>query len=345
MSDAKLEAYFFTAIFLVVLVVVGMVFYPFLGSIALAVVLATLTAPLHKQVRKHIASESVAAMLVTALVTLAIIAPAIGLSFLLVGEAQNITENVKAHDYDYIPAVFDSYKANITDVFPSLSNITFSDVVQKSIENFDTLVTRTISFTGNFLLKFFVALIALYYFIKDGKRFLHEIIRLSPLEDSEDVAIVEKLNKVSHSLIRGTLVIAVLQGLLTGVGFLVFGIPNPVLWGSFAAISALIPTLGTSIVSAPAIIYLFATGNIAAGIGLIAWATLIVGLVDNVIGPNLIGNGAKIHPLFVLLSVLGGILLFGISGFIIGPLLFGFLMALSEIYKVKIKQIHELSAQ
>ena len=190
------------------------------------------------------------------------------------------------------------------------------------------------------MLKFVVAIIALFYFVKDGRSFLSEIVKLSPLKDSEDVMIVRKLDRVTHSLIRGTLVIAVLQGLLVGLGFLVFGVPNPVLWGSLAAIGALIPTVGTGIVTAPAIVFLAFSGHLAEAVGLFAWAMLVVGLVDNIIGPKLIGSAAKIHPLFVLLSVLGGISLFGIAGFLLGPLIFGFLMALAEIYKVKIKEMH-----
>jgi predicted PurR-regulated permease PerM len=118
-------------------------------------------------------------------------------------------------------------------------------------------------------------------------------------------------------------------------------VPNPVLWGAIAAIGALIPNIGTSVVSIPAIIYLFVTGNVPQAIGYIGWSVFVVGLVDNIIGPRLIGGSARIHPLFVLLSVLGGIAMFGISGFLLGPLTVGLLVALAEIYKVKIRQIHE----
>jgi predicted PurR-regulated permease PerM len=219
--------------------------------------------------------------------------------------------------------------------------VTFIDIFQDSFRSLGSHFAGAVTNTAGLILKFFVALIALYYFIKDGRQFLDELIKLSPLEDSEDVAIVHRLDKVTHSLIRGTLVIAALQGLFVGLGFTLFGVPNPVLWGAIAAIGALIPMVGTGMVTAPAIIYLFLTGNVAAGIGLLAWSMLLVGLVDNIIGPKLIGNGARIHPLLVLLAVLGGIALFGISGFLLGPLLLGFLMALSEIYKVKVQELHK----
>lgn len=344
MSEAKLEAYFFTAILLVALLVVGFLFYPFIGSIALAIVLATLVAPFHTLVLQKVKHKSVSAFLVTVLVTCAIILPAIGLVVLLVDEVRNLTEQLSTYDFSLMPSFVAGYEEQFVEMFPFASSMfDFNTIIQDAFENAGAHLTKAITSGANLLLKFFVALIALYYFIKDGKKFLYEIMKLSPLEDSEDVAIVRKLDKVTHSLIRGTLVIAALQGIFVGVGFLLFGVPNPVLWGSVAAVSALIPTLGTGLVSTPAVIYLFMTGSPIAGIGLIAWSMLIVGLVDNIIGPKLIGNGAKIHPLFILLSVLGGLALFGIAGFLLGPLIFGFLVALSEIYKVKIQELHALS--
>ena len=340
MSEEKLEAYFFTAILLSALIIVGVVFYPFVGSLALAVVLASLASPFHHWLRERIVNKNIAAFIVTAAVTLSIILPAIGLSFLLVDEVQDISENVASYDLSHVPRVLQSYHERLTEIFPPLAAVDFSGILQTSFEGLGEHFEKLITSTASFILKFVVAIIALFYFVKDGKRFLNEIVQLSPLKDSEDVMIVRKLDKVTYSLIRGTLVIAVLQGLLVGLGFLIFGVSNPVLWGAFAAIGALIPTVGTAVVTAPAILYLMLTGHLAEGIGLLAWSMLIVGLVDNIIGPKLIGDVAKIHPLFVLLSVLGGIALFGIAGFLLGPLLFGFLMALAEIYKVKIKEMH-----
>jgi predicted PurR-regulated permease PerM len=345
MSEAKLEAYFFTAILLVTLLVVAVIFYPFIGSLALALVLATLVAPFHTALLARTHNETLSALTVTLLATCAIILPAIGLIILLVDEIRSISQSITSYDLNVIPDFISTYQARFIETIPLASSINISEIVQTSLQNLGTHFAGVITSTTSMILKFFVALIALYYFIKDGKRFVHELIHLSPLNDSEDEAIVHKIDRVTHSLIRGTLVIAALKGLFVGLGFLLFGIPNPVLWGSFAAISALIPTLGTGIVTAPAIIYLFVTGQIAEGIGLTAWSVVIVGLVDNILEPKLIGGGAKIHPLFVLISVLGGLAVFGIAGFLLGPLIFGFLVALAEIYKVKINELHEIALQ
>ncbi len=340
MSDAKLEAYFFTALILVVLFVVGILFYPFFGSLALALVLATLVTPFYHHVNKHIKNDGVSAAIVTVVVILAIVIPATGLFFLLLDELNGLVNSLVGYDFSHLPDFLNVYKQKILDVFPLLNSININEILRSFIQGVGSYVTGALTNTAMFVLKFLVALIALFYFIRDGNKFINEIIKLSPLVDREDLAIISKINGVAHSLIRGTLVVALLQGILTGFGFLLFGVPDPILWGSFAAFGALIPTVGTSIVSIPAIIYLFATGQTVAAIGLSAWAMFFVGLIDNFLGPKLIGNGAKIHPLFILLSVLGGVFVFGMSGFLLGPLLFGFLLALSEIYKVKIQEIH-----
>ncbi len=343
MSDAKLEAYFFTAVLLITFTVVLVIFYPFFGALALAVVLATLVSPVYKDLNIYIKNKSVSAFIVTLMVLLAIIIPATGLFFLLLDEVNSLLVHLMSYNFADIPSFLMLYKGKLVEILPVFDSVSLSEVFQGFVQGVGSYVGNILTNMAGFILKFLVAVIALYYFIRDGERFIEELIKLSPLVDYEDRAIVEKLNNVAHSLIRGTLVIAVLQGVLTGFGFFLFGVPSPILWGSVAAFGALIPTIGTSVVSIPAVIYLFFTGHTVAAIGLAAWAMLFVGLIDNILGPRLIGNGAKIHPLFVLLSVLGGLAVFGISGFLLGPLVFGFLLALAEIYKIKIIEIHKRS--
>lgn len=343
MSEQKLEAYFFTTIFISVLVLVGILFYPFIGSLALALVLAILVAPVYRALVARTNRPGLTAALVVLIVTLAVILPAAGLTALLVDEAMGIRESLMAFDISNVPALFHGLSDKIHAVVPATESINIASTVQ-SVTQYAGLVAAGI-FTGTMsaLFSFIIVIIALFYFLKDGERFLKEIIKLSPLSDDEDVQIIRKLERVTHSLIRGTLVVALLQGVLMGTGFLMFGVPNPVLWGAVAAVGALLPNIGTAIVSVPAILYLIYIGHIPQAIGFIGWAVLVVGLIDNVVGSRLIGNGARIHPLFILLSVLGGIALFGIAGFLLGPLIFGLLVALAEIYKVKVREIHERS--
>ena len=141
---------------------------------------------------------------------------------------------------------------------------------------------------------------------------------------------------------------AATQGVVSGIGLSLFGVPNPVLWGVVAGFAALIPTLGTSLVLIPAALFLLTKGAFVAAIGLFIWALFAVGLIDNFLSPRLVGKGAQLHPLLVLLSVLGGISLFGPAGLILGPLCSSLLLALLSIYhqeKFFRKETHPLRTQ
>lgn len=340
MSEAKLEAYFFTAVFVGVLVLVGAILYPFIGEIALAVVLATLATPTYSVVRARVRHDGCAAFLVVCAVALAVLLPATGIFLLLVEEVQEITRYATTLDAGALPEFFAYLNAKARAVLPFLPALDLAALFRGITGNISTLVTGAITSAAMVIFSFFITSIALFYFIKDGSLFVEVFFKLSPLTDAEDRQIIHKLRAVTRSLIQGTLVIACLQGILTGMGFLIFGIPNPILWGSVAAVCALIPNVGTSIVALPAIVYLVLTGDPIAGAGLAAWSMLLVGLIDNVLGPKLIGAHTQIHPLFVLLSVLGGMSVFGVAGFLLGPLTFGLATALFEIYKVKVRELH-----
>jgi len=188
------------------------------------------------------------------------------------------------------------------------------------------------SSVGKVFLALFLSLLAFYCLIKDGQSLRDFYIRISPLPDEDDERILVKLHATVNSVIRGTLVIAVIQGFLTGIGFMIFGIPNPTLWGSIAAITALVPTVGTAIVLIPGIIYLSIASGTAPAVGLTIWGLVAVGLVDNFLGPQVMKRGVAIHPFVILLSVLGGLSFFGPIGFLIGPLIISLLFALLEIY-------------
>ncbi|MBP9749444.1 MAG: AI-2E family transporter [Candidatus Pacebacteria bacterium] len=345
MSEAKLEGYFFVALFVSILAIVGYIFAPFFGSIATAVVLSTLVYPLYERFAKWSKQPGFAALLLTSMVTLAILLPAAGVFFLMIGEVQGITQAISTNELFELPQGLTAFTERVVQAIPALALIEYATLMEHAIGAIGAGVGNLVTGTADMVFKLFITILALFYLLRDGKYFLFGLIKLSPLTDDEDVLIVNKLKTVSVSLIRGTLVVSVLQGLLTGIGLALFGVPNPVLWGSVAAVCALIPTIGIGIVTLPAIVYLFATGDIVAALGFTAWAALFAGTIDNILGPKLIGNGAKMHPLFVLLSVLGGLLAFGPAGFLIGPLLFGLLVALSEIYMVKVKMLHSLSAR
>ena len=158
------------------------------------------------------------------------------------------------------------------------------------------------------------------------------LIELSPLNDKEDEGVFDRLELAVNSVIKGNLVIALVQGVLTTIGFMLFGVPNAILWGTVAAVAALIPGIGTGLVFIPAVAFLFFTGANVPAFGLFIWGALGVGLIDNFLGPKLVGSGMKLHPLLVLLSVLGGLMYFSPAGVFLGPLSLSLLFALLSIY-------------
>lgn len=158
------------------------------------------------------------------------------------------------------------------------------------------------------------------------------VVSWSPLQDSDDKMIFGKLERAIDSVVKGKLLIALIQGALTAFGFLMFGVPNAALWGMVAAVSALIPAIGTALVIAPAVAFLFLNGAVGGAVGLVVWGVGVVSIIDNVLGPKLMGRGLQLHSFVILLSVLGGIAFFGPVGFILGPLTVSLLFALMDIY-------------
>ena len=166
---------------------------------------------------------------------------------------------------------------------------------------------------------------------------------MSPLKDTEDIAIFNRVADSIRAVVTGTVLVAIIQGVLAAVGFSIFGIDRAILWGSIGAFGALLPGIGTAGIMVPAVAYLFYMGTFGSAIGLLVWAIATIVIVDNFIGPNLMSRGSNLHPFIVLVSVLGGVSLFGPIGFILGPVSVSLFMVLLEIYGVYMDSDPELS--
>jgi predicted PurR-regulated permease PerM len=221
------------------------------------------------------------------------------------------------------------------DLYPAYSFDAFNvtDILQKGLEwlfgNLDTVFSGA----SKVALSLFVLLLALFYFLRDGRELKRQIVALSPLADDDDHKIFRKLERTIFSIFAGSIAVGIIQGVLTGIGFAIFGVPNPALWGSVAAVAALIPGIGTSLILVPAVIYTFFTGSTGDVVGLAIWSMFAVGLIDNFLAPIFVNRGVKIHPFLILLSVLGGIIFFGPIGFVLGPIVLAFLFSLLDIYR------------
>jgi predicted PurR-regulated permease PerM len=196
------------------------------------------------------------------------------------------------------------------------------------VGNFGSIISKF----SNIAMMVFLSLIAFYFLLKDSIKLKNAVIKISPLSEKNTNKIIITLGDTTKTVIRGSLIITMVQGILVGIGFWIFGLDNPVLWGSVSIVTSLIPVVGAALVIIPGIISLVISGNIFAAIGLATWSILLVGTSDNFLRPYLIGNNSYVHPLLVLFSVLGGLAIFGATGFLLGPLALSFFLTLIEIY-------------
>jgi predicted PurR-regulated permease PerM len=186
--------------------------------------------------------------------------------------------------------------------------------------------------TLNLLLQLLVLFYALFYFLIDGPRILQRILRFIPLEPGQKEELLERFVSVTRATLKGSLLIGLIQGGVAGLAFWVAGVPGPAFWGTVMVVLSIIPAIGASLVWIPAVIYLFMAGQVAAGVGLLAWCAIVVGTIDNLLRPRLIGRDARMSDLMILLSTLGGIVLFGAVGFVVGPIVAALFVTIWHIY-------------
>jgi len=342
--ENKTHYYFFLLILIGAGLLTFLIFYSYLTSLLLALVFAVMFRPFHRFVSRVLSkgdeSSSISTFVTLFAVAVLFIIPTLLLGKQIYVESEQlyyglIDEGSRSTLITDLNSLSQSISNKLYGVFPTYNFDSFNitTYVQNFLEwafaNLDTI------FSGVAKLAFqiFIMLFAMFYLLRDGGKFKADVIALSPLDDNYDVKIFSKLRQAIKSVVLGSLFVGVIQGLLTGIGFYIFGVPNPALWGSLAVISALIPGIGTSLVLVPGILYLFFASTQLHAIGLLVWALLAVGLVDNFLGPILMNRGMQIHPFLILLAVVGGLSYFGPIGFIAGPLIVALLVALLEIYK------------
>jgi predicted PurR-regulated permease PerM len=186
--------------------------------------------------------------------------------------------------------------------------------------------------TAVFFFHLFLMLYAMFFFLLRGKEYLARILYYIPLAPDSENRLVAKFVSVARATIKGTLVIGVIQGGLGGLGFVAAGIQGWAFWSVVMVILSIIPGIGTALVWVPAVIYLFAVGFAGKAIALGLWCALVVGMVDNLLRPRLVGRDTEMSDLLVLISTLGGIIAFGATGFIIGPIVAALWVTVWEIY-------------
>lgn len=328
MNSEHLASNFFLVLVVVTTAIVALIFLPYLNAIVLAIVFAILFGPTYRELQKLFSgNESIAAFVSVILAIIIILVPLVFFGITVFNEAQSVYAGLVSGNSPQISSLVHA----ASKIFPSV-NLDLSQYAKSFINWLLANIGPIFSEVAGITLTFFLAAFTLYYLLKDGHKIHDVIIRVSPLRHEDTEKILDKLDKMASSVIKGSLVVAVVQGVFVGIGFYIFGLPNPVLWGAAAIICALVPLIGVAIVVLPAAVIVWLSGNIPIAIGFTIWGLVLPGLIDDFLRPKLIDRGTNISQLLILFSVIGGIAVFGPLGFILGPLALSLLLTLIEIY-------------
>ncbi len=334
MERDAIQRYFFIGFLLAVSTLIFFIFLPFVKVIALAGILAVVLNPLYKNVVRRLGGrEGWAAFLVVMIFIFTIIVPTLLLSAGLFNEAGNLFRKFSNQsEIDYLQRITSAIELPIQKYYPFF-NLDVGSYLRLAsgyiVNHLTTILGQVLDTLASIVFIFF----SLFFFLRDGEKFKKILINLSPLKDRYDEMIILKLKQSIISTVKGVLLIALIQGLLAGVGLKIFGVPNPTLWGAISAIASLVPAFGTALVFIPIISYMYVIGDTASAIGLLAWWGLLVSSIDNFLAPYLYSKGTEIHQLVMLFAVLGGIAFFGPVGFIFGPVSVALLFSLIDIYQ------------
>ena len=349
---AEIYRKLFFIIFLVGLVILSfLIIKPFITAILTGLVLAYIFYPVYNMVNKKIKNKSLASFIVTTLVIFLIVIP-----FFLILNA------VSREALFLYSASKDKFFTDELFVGKCLEDTqSFSCKITKFIEGVfsrpetQSYLVNTVNEATNFLvmkirdfllsipskiLNLFVMVFITFFFFRDGKELVKKVEGLLPLKKGHKKRVFVKFNDVAFAVVYGSIVIAMIQGTLGGIGFFALGIKSALVWAVIMALFALVPFIGTAAIWLPAALILIFSGYIEAntltivkGIALLLYGIFVISLVDNFLKPKIIGDRAKVHPVLVLLGVLGGLHFFGFIGFIVGPVILALLVAFIRIYE------------
>jgi predicted PurR-regulated permease PerM len=219
----------------------------------------------------------------------------------------------------------------------------FQESAQAAAKLLATAINKASKGTFQILANLFLTFFSMYYFFRDGDKLIQRLKYLSPLADKYKEELFIRFISVSRATIKGTVVVGLIKGFIGGLTFWIFGISSPILWGVVMAILSIIPMLGAWLVMYPAAVIMLVMGNIWQGIAILLISTLIISSVDNILQPRLVGRSSGLHDLLIFFSTLGGISMFGVMGFIVGPIVAALFVSILDVYSIEFKSQLDLA--
>lgn len=326
--------------FLFLAFTIGFLFFhilqPFLITMITAGMVAVLVTPIERWLRHRLHHPRISTLIVLLGVFILVVGPLATAGIIMVRQGVDLTQWLVDN-----PSALQQITDGTHPFFSSLPESIRSAIGLLDISSLVQVISGWVKVHGAdvfssgaaLVFKAFIFFVCLYFFLVDRDKIMREIMALSPLKDSVDRNIASRMVETVRGVVFGSLIIASIQGVLAAIGLTLFGVPGALIWAACVVIAAQIPMLGTSVVMFPAVAYLFLSGNVSAGFGLLLWSMLAVGLVDNLLQPFIVGGRTRMHALLILLSMLGGLEYFGPIGFILGPTVLAAFLVVLEMYK------------
>ncbi len=338
----------FTIAFVVILL-------PFYGAVFWAIVLAILFAPFYRKllVKMH-KRPNLAATATLVICLVVVILPLTLIAISLVREASAVYLNIRSGQIDFavffqkIIAALPTWMVGILDRF-GVGNLSAlqAKMATTAVQGSEFLTRQAINIgqnTFNFLVSFTIMLYILFFLLRDGDKLAVQIKQATPLNHDHKRALFNNLTTAIRATVKGNIIVAAVQGALGGIAFWFLGVQGALLWAVMMAFLSLLPAVGAALIWVPVAVYFLLTGAIWQGVTLIAFGVLVIGLVDNILRPILVGKDTQMPDFVVLISTVGGMALLGLNGFVIGPVIAAMFITLWEMFSAG-NQKHEADKQ
>ena len=332
---------------IVVSLAFGWILLPFFGAIMWAAIIALLFAPLHRRIVTRLQGRATLAALVTlGVVVVMVILPVALIAASMASEAASLVQRLQSGDLKpiaYLHGLFDALPAWVTSVLDRFGLVDFNTLQVRLTDALakggQFIATQALSIglnTFEFVSSLFIMLYLAFFLLRDGDALALMLRQAIPLAPAHKQELLAKFATVIRATVKGNLVVAALQGALGGVAFWYLGISGALLWAVLMAFLSLLPAVGAGLVWVPVALYYLVTGALWQCIALTAYGVLVIGLVDNVLRPALVGKDTRLPDYLVMICTLGGMAVFGVNGFVIGPVIAALFMAVWHIHLVNL---------
>jgi predicted PurR-regulated permease PerM len=344
-AAGPLEHWALLVLLVAVSAALGWILMPFWGTILWGVIIAMVFAPVHRWLLRHLKYRRTPAALVTLLIVVTlVIVPFALVTAALAREAVLLYERVQSGEWNavsYFRHLFDALPAPLLSLLDSFGWTDF-DTLQRRLttamaQGSQFIAARALSIgqdTFEFIVDLFITGYIAFFLIRDGDALADTLRRAIPLSPAHKRELLGKFATVIRATVKGSLLVAAIQGALGGLAFWFLGVGGALLWAVLMAFLALLPAIGAALVWMPVAIYFFLTGALWQGVALLAWGMLVIGLIDNLLRPALVGKDTRMPDYVVMITTLGGMAAFGINGFVAGPVIGAMFIAVWHIYIV-----------